>query len=105
MAKDYRIVVAPPPDDARIRLSEVMVTNLKELGLNAESRQVDWATYTTLLEQGDESLIYMLGTTPAIPDPDANIRWLFSQDGAHGRYLNIAPMKEYPDWDARIKRA
>src|SRR5262249_1968520 len=87
MPKAYKVQVAPPPDDARGRIVEVMVTNLKELGVNAEVMQVDWATYLKLLEQSDQSSIYMLGTTPAIADPDAVNRWLFSQDGAHGRYL------------------
>src|SRR5262249_54280905 len=105
MPKEYRVQVTPPPDDARGRIAEVMVTNLKELGVDAEVLQVDWATYLKLLEQSDQSSIYMLGTTPAIPDPDAVMRWLFSKDGAHGRYLNIGQFSDYPAWDAELKTA
>lgn len=104
MDKDYQVTVAPPPDDARISVAEVMVTNLQELGVNAEILKVDWGTYTDLL-QGDQNLIYMLGTVPAIPDPDANVRWLFSEGSSHGRYLNLPAFEQYPDWDAQIKQA
>lgn len=105
MPADYEITVAPPPDDARIRVAEIMVTNLQEIGMRTNLNQVDWATYTQLLENDQSNLIYMLGTVPAIPDPDANVRWLFSADSAHGRYLNIERFDEYPDWNAQIKQA
>jgi peptide/nickel transport system substrate-binding protein len=104
MPEDYTITVAPPPDDARISIAEVMVTNLQEVGVNAEIVKVDWGTYTDMLT-GDENMIYMLGTIPAIPDPDANIRWLFSEGSSHGRYLNLPAFEEYPEWDAQIKQA
>lgn len=105
MAKDYKITIAPPPDDARINIATVMVTNLKELGMNAEVTQVDWTAYTNLLEQGTQNVVYFLGTIPSIPDPDASIRWLFSKDGAHGRYLKISQFKDYPTWDAQMLKA
>jgi ABC-type transport system substrate-binding protein len=82
-----------------------MVTNLKELGMNAEVTQVDWTAYTNLLEQGTQNVVYFLGTIPSIPDPDASIRWLFSKDGAHGRYLKISQFKDYPTWDAQMLKA
>lgn len=105
MAKDYKITIAPPPDDVRISIATVMVTNLKELGMNAEVTQVDWTAYTNLLEQGTQNVVYFLGTIPSIPDPDASIRWLFSKDGAHGRYLKISQFKDYPTWDAQMLKA
>jgi peptide/nickel transport system substrate-binding protein len=104
MPKDYTITVAPPPDDARIKIAEVMVTNLKEAGANAEMLRVEWATYSQITRE-DRNLIFFLGTTPAIPDPDANVRWLFSKESVHGKYLNIEQFKEYPEWDAQITKA
>jgi peptide/nickel transport system substrate-binding protein len=104
MPRDYTVTVAPPPDDARIKVAEVMVTNLKEVGVNAELLRVEWATYSQITRE-DRNLIFMLGSTPAIPDPDANVRWLFSKESVHGKYLNIEHFKEYPDWDAQITKA
>ncbi len=105
MPKDYVVTIAPPPDDVRIRVSEVMATNLKELGINAEITRLDWTAYTPMLEQSDKNVIYMLATTASIPDPDASIRWLFSKDGAHGRYLKISQFKEYEGWGTQITKA
>jgi len=105
MPRDYPVTIAPPPDDARIKIAEVMVTNLREIGVNAVMERVEWATYTTVVEGGNENLVFMLGTIPAVPDPDANVRWLFGKDGAHGQYLNIAQFKEDAAWDAQINQA
>ena len=104
MPKDYTVTIAPPPDDARIRIAEVMVTNLKEVGVNAELLRVEWATYSDITRQ-DRDQIFFLGTTPAIPDPDANVRWLFSKQSVHGKYLNVEHFPEYPTWDAQIEKA
>lgn len=104
MAADEKVIVAPPPDDARISVAEVMVTDLQSIGVNAEILKVDWGTYTDVIS-GDENLIFMLGTVPAIPDPDANVRWLFGLDSAHSNYLNLPEFEEYPGWDALITQA
>ena len=104
MPKDFKVTVAPPPDDARSTIAEIMVTDLQEIGINAELLLLEWATFLETL-QGDINLIYMLGTTPSIPDPDANIRWLFSQEGSHGRYLNITHFEQQPEWEAQIMLA
>lgn len=105
MLPGYPVTIAPPPDDARVQIAEVMVTNLREIGVNAVMERVEWATYNDLLGQGNENLVFMLGTTPAVPDPDANVRWLFGKDGAHGQYLNIGHFKEDAAWDAQINQA
>jgi peptide/nickel transport system substrate-binding protein len=102
MPRDYVVQIAPPPDDTRIRLSELLVANLIENGVNAQILRVDWPTYIAMLEQ-DRQVIYMLGTVPAYPDPDANIRWLFSSGGQQGRFLNIG--KIVPGLDARLEQA
>ncbi len=104
MPKDYVIPVAPPNDDARIKIAEIMITNLKECGVNAEIPRFDWAAYSKYVME-EQNKIYMLGTIPAIPDPDANLRWLFSKDNTHGRYLNIVKHKDYPEWEAQMKKA
>jgi len=105
MPKDYKILIAPPPDDARIRIAEAMITDLLQLGVGAEMWRGDWAAYTDLLAQKEKNVIYFLGTTPAIPDPDANVRWLFGQEGQHAGYLNIMQYPEYPQWFAELKKA
>lgn len=102
MPRDYVIQVAPPPDDTRIRLAELLIANLQENGVNAQILRVDWPTYLAMLEQ-DRQVIYMLGTVPAYPDPDANIRWLFSSGGQQGRFLNIRQV--VPGLDARLEQA
>lgn len=105
MAPDFKIVVAPPPDDARIRIGEIMVTDLKQLGMNAELWRGDWAAHSDLTLQTNLSVIYMLGTIAAIPDPDANIRWLFGSEGQHAGYLNLKIEPTYKPWDDRIHKA
>lgn len=105
MASDFKILVAPPPDDARIRIGEIMVTDLKQLGLNAELWRGDWAAHSDITLQTNFSLIYMLGTIAAIPDPDANIRWLFGSQGGHSTYLNLKIEPGYKALDDRINRA
>jgi ABC-type transport system substrate-binding protein len=102
MAKDFKVVVAPPPDDARIRIGEIMVTDLKQLGMNTELWRGDWAAHSDLTLQNNFSVIYMLGTIAAIPDPDANIRWLFGGEGQHAGYLNLKIEPAYKPWDDRI---
>lgn len=102
MSRDFVIQVAPPPDDTRIRLAEVLVASLQENGVNAQVFRVDWPTYVTMLGQ-DRQVLYMLGTVPAYPDPDANIRWLFSTASQHGQFLNIRQV--VPGLDGRIEQA
>lgn len=104
MPEDYTITLAPPPDDARIKIAEVMATNLIEVGRKAEIVRVEWATYSDLTSE-PRNMIFYLGTTPAIPDPDANVRWLFEQASSHGRYLNITQFEEYPEWEEQIFKA
>lgn len=88
MPKDFKVIVAPPPDDTRIKLAEVLVVNLRENGVNAEIIRLEWATYVNYI-QGDVMSIYMLGTIPAFPDPDANLRWLFSSSSQQAKFLNL----------------
>lgn len=104
MDADYAITIVPPPDDARIRVGEIMATNLQEVGVKVELLLVEWATFREV-RSGEQNIIYMLGTVPAIPDPDANVRWLFHQNGTHGTTLNIAGYDENAEWEAQIERA
>ena len=104
MDEETKVTIIPPQDDTRIRLGEILATNLQELGVNAELLIIEWATFPEY-RSGPENIIYMLGTVPAIPDPDANVRWLFSKDSVHGTSLNIVHFAEYPEWDALIKKA
>lgn len=89
MPRDFRIIVAPPPDDTRIKLAEVLVVNLRQNGVNAELQRLEWATYINFI-QSDAMSLYMLGTIPAFPDPDANLRWLFSSASQQAKFLNLA---------------
>jgi peptide/nickel transport system substrate-binding protein len=86
--RDFKLIVAPPPDDTRIKLAEILVVNLRENGVNAEVVRVEWATYVNYI-QGDLPMVFMLGTIPAFPDPDANLRWLFGSAGQQAKFLNL----------------
>jgi len=86
--RDFKVIVSPPPDDTRIKLAEILVVNLRENGINAEVVRVEWATYVNYI-QADTMVIFMLGTIPAFPDPDANLRWLFGSAGQQAKFLNL----------------
>ncbi|MBI4278187.1 MAG: ABC transporter substrate-binding protein [Armatimonadetes bacterium] len=102
MPRDFKIVVAPPPDDTRVKLAEVLVANLRENGVGAEVLRLEWATYINYLESNN-MIIYMLGTIPAYPDPDANLRWLFGSAGQQARFLNIRSLE--PNLDEQLQKA
>ncbi len=103
MAKDELVTLAPAPSDDRIAIAEVMVTDLKEIGINAELLQLDWTAHAEIC-QGDKNLIYNLGTLPPILDPDVNLRGLYSQESTSGRELNIKIHPQAAEWEAQLEK-
>jgi len=103
MAEDEVITFTPAPSDDRIAIAEVMVTDLKDIGINAELLLLDWAAHAEIC-QGDKNLIYNLGTSAAILDPDANLRGLFSVESSCGRELNIKIHPQVNEWEALLEQ-
>jgi len=84
MQKDTPIYVRVNEDQIRMKIGEVIVTNLQEIGVNAELEVIEWSAYLDWVLRSEDPGIYMLGTTPSIVDPDAVFHWLFSTEGHHG---------------------
>lgn len=105
MSADYKIPILPYPEDARGKIAEIMITNLEEVGVNLDVIRLDRAAYSAHVRTTEDNCIYFFGTTPAFPDPDANLRWLFSKDGVHGGYLNIQILPENEEWDQMLRTA
>lgn len=80
MGRGTPIYMRVNEDPMRMKIGEVIITNLQELGVNAKLEVTEWSAYVEwLLKSGDPG-IYIIGTTPAIVDPDAVFHWLFSTE-------------------------
>ena len=88
MVRDFPVIIRVNQDPIRVKLGEIMVTELKSIGVNASLEVMEWGAYINALK-GQSQFMYMLGTTPAILDPDAVLNWLFSSDSNHGKFLNL----------------
>ncbi len=77
MKRDTKILVSMLKDPERIKLAEILVTNLKEIGLNTELKVNETGAYIQSLVKGKEPFIYSLYTVPKYLDPDAVFSWLF----------------------------
>ena len=80
--EDKTITVYSPPDDNRKRLATIIVTNLRDHGLKAETQPLEWGAYLDLLYRGDEDPlgsqvdIFILGWSGS-PDPNAFTYYMF----------------------------
>jgi peptide/nickel transport system substrate-binding protein len=96
MQKDTKVLVAMLKDPERIKLAEILVTNLKEIGVNAVLQIKETGAYIRSLAKGKEPMIYALGTTPKYLDPDASFSWLFMtgpEGSTHGaKILGLADL-------------
>jgi peptide/nickel transport system substrate-binding protein len=77
MKQDTKIIVAMPNDPERLKLGEILVTNLKEIGVNAELKVMETGAYIESCVKGTEPFIYSLFSVPRYLDPDAVFSWLF----------------------------
>jgi len=77
MKQDTKIIVAMPNDPERLKLGEILVTNLKEIGVNAELKVMETGAYIDQAVKGKEPYIYSLFSVPRYLDPDAVFSWLF----------------------------
>lgn len=92
MKRDTPIVFHVNPDPPRQKLAEYVVVSLKEIGVNASLKVSDYTAYSANLNKNHEGQMYILGTIPAVPDPDAVFNWLFSSGSNHGG--NILGLKK-----------
>lgn len=84
MTKDTPVIFHINNDPPRQKVAEYVVSSLKEIGVNAQVKVDEWSIYLNRLVQEKVGQMYILGTTPAIIDPDAVFHWLYSVDGNHG---------------------
>jgi peptide/nickel transport system substrate-binding protein len=77
MKQDTKIIVAMPNDPERLKLGEILVTHLKEIGVNAELKVMETGAYIDQAVKGTEPYIYSLFSVPRYLDPDAVFSWLF----------------------------
>ena len=77
MKQDTKVLVAMPNDPERLKLGEILVTNLKEIGVNAELKVMETGAYIDQAVKGTEPYIYSLFSVPRYLDPDAVFSWLF----------------------------
>ena len=79
---DNKVTVYSPPDPRRKKLATIMVTNLEENGVNAETQPLEWGAYLDLLYRsdsdplGNEVDIFIIGWSGS-PDPNAFTYYLF----------------------------
>jgi len=99
MPRDYTVKVISLAD-YRARLSEVLVSNLNQVGVRATLQITDLATLLNTLVTGDNYIFSLVGGGGA-PDPDQTMYWLFHSGGSHATFMNIKD----PDLDARLLRA
>ena len=77
MKRDTKVLVSMANDPERIKLGEILVTNLKEIGVNAELKVTETGSYIDAAVKGTEPFIYSLFSVPRYLDPDAIFSWLF----------------------------
>jgi peptide/nickel transport system substrate-binding protein len=98
MTSETEVVFHVNQDAVRELIGEIIVSELQSIGVNAVLKISEWAAYLDAVIKTEEPCMYMLGTTPKIPDPDAVFSWLFSsgEDGStHGSL--ILGLSEQPE--------
>jgi len=79
---DKTVTVYSPPDPNRKKLATIMVTNLREHGLKAETQPLEWGAYLDLLYRSNEDPlgsdvdIFIIGWSGS-PDPNSFTYYLF----------------------------
>jgi peptide/nickel transport system substrate-binding protein len=84
MTKQTQVTFHVNNDPPRQKVAEYAVSSLRDIGVNAQIIVEEWSVYLGRLVGGEVGQMYILGTTPAILDPDAVFNWLYSVDGNHG---------------------
>jgi len=78
MTKATPVVFLSNEDSVRVKLFEIMVTNLKEIGVNAQLKVLEYSAWLDSVVKQKVPCICCLGCTAAILDPDAIFNWQFS---------------------------
>jgi peptide/nickel transport system substrate-binding protein len=107
--KGFTTTVYCPPDPRRIKLAEIIATNLIEHGIPADVQSLEWGAYLDLLYRTEEKPegeygIYIIGWLGA-PDPDAFLYYLFTSENAMVGAGNNFSFYMNPTVDALIKQA
>jgi len=90
MTTDTEVLFWVNQDPVREKIAEIVVSELQSIGVNAKMRVSEWAAYLDALFDTKSPYLYMLGTTPKIPDPDATLYWLLGAGGANAdQFLGI----------------
>jgi len=94
--EDYTVKVYCPLDPRRGQLTTILVTNLKENGLDVEMYPLDWAPYISLIDRSKadptakELDMGIIGTGGPV-DPNGYVYWMFHSSSAQiGAASNFA---------------
>jgi len=97
MERDTPVYFRVNEDPIRMKIAEIVTTNLQKIGVNAKMEVIEWSAYLDWATKSTDPGIYMLGTTPTIVDPDAIFHWLFSPTGTQGgAILGLGDHKAVP---------
>lgn len=80
-------------NQVRVRMTELIQSDLKEVGINVELSTIEWGAYLDRTAQPGEADLYMLGWSISTADPDQGIGGLyhtknFGQGGNRSFYSN-----------------
>jgi peptide/nickel transport system substrate-binding protein len=104
MTRETPVVFHVNNDPPRQRVAEYVVNSLQALGVNAELVVDEWSVYLGNLINDGEGQMYILGTTPAIIDPDAVFNWLFSSESNQGGVILGLERSEIDDLLGEARR-
>lgn len=85
-------------DPPRQKVAEYVVNSLQAIGVNAVLKVDEWSVYLGNLIDDEDGQLYILGTVPAIIDPDAVFNWLFSCESNQGGVILGLTCSELDDW-------
>ncbi|HHY14464.1 MAG TPA: ABC transporter substrate-binding protein, partial [Firmicutes bacterium] len=98
MEKDTPIYFRVNEDPIRIKIAEIVTTNLQQIGVNAKMEIIEWSAYLDWVLRSRIPGMYMLGTTPSIVDPDAVFHWLYSTEAHHAGIIDALEEHEADAW-------
>src|SRR5690606_16394646 len=85
-------------DPVRVKMAEIVTTNLQQIGVNAKMEIMEWSAYLDWVIKSDVPGIYGLLTTPSIIDPDAVFHWLIHSESNHGGNILALDPHEADVW-------
>jgi len=87
------VIYSPSYDPLRVRVGEILASNLKKIGLNVVHQPLEWTTLVSKLDSGDFDMLIIGGI--GSQDPDI-LRMLFSTNGTwnsgHCSFPDLDPL-------------